>query len=88
MTDLPLTPKKANGKLRLDESKKAKNLSENEREYLFDRYSLDELVRHFGRWPTYYLLLRHMGSRKPGKFVLGVGVVGVIASLAVAYLRH
>jgi hypothetical protein len=88
MTDLPLAPKKANGKLRPDGTTKPKNLSEKERQDLLDRYSLDELIRHFGRWPTYYLLLRHIGSGKSGKFVLGVGIVGVIASAVIAYLKH
>jgi hypothetical protein len=88
MTDLPLAPKKANGKLRPNGTNKSKILSEKEREDLLDRYSLDELIRHFGRWPTYYLLLRHMSSGKSGKFVLGVGIVGVVASAIVAYLKH
>jgi hypothetical protein len=86
MTDLPLAPKKANERLRPVEGNKPKNLSEKEREDLFERYSLDELIRHFGRWPTYYLILRKFGSQKQGRLLIGLSVV--IASVAIAYFRH
>ena len=88
MTDLPLALNKANEDPRPVAANKPKNLSGKEREDLLGRYSLDDLVRHFGRWPTYYLLLRHMSSGKPGRLVLGASVVGLLVSIALAYLKH
>ncbi|QWG14717.1 hypothetical protein KMZ68_20005 [Bradyrhizobium sediminis] len=88
MSDSTLTPKRANERLRPNGTNKPALLSEKERAGLLDKYSLDELVRHFGRWPTYYLLLRQMGSGKSGKVALGIGVVGIIATLIATYLKR
>jgi hypothetical protein len=88
MTDLPLAPKKANDKLRPSKANEPGNLSEKERQDLLDRYSLEELVRIFGRWPTYYLVLRQKSSANPGKFVIGASVLGVLAAALAAYLKH
>jgi hypothetical protein len=88
MTDLPLAPKKANGKLRPEEGNEPGKLSEKERQDLLDRYSLEELVQIFGRWPTYYLILRQKSPVNPGKFVVGAGVIGLLATAIAAYLKH
>lgn len=88
MSDSALTPKRANERLRPIKTNKPALLSEKEREGLLDKYSLDELIRHFGRWPTYYLLLRQMSSGKSGKVALGIGVASVIATLILAYLKR
>lgn len=88
MTDLPLAPKKANEKLRpVEANKQPGKLSEKERDDLFARYSLDELVGHFGRWPTYYLILRKLGVGRQGLFI-GAGVATALVSIALAYLKH
>ncbi|HEV7410343.1 MAG TPA: hypothetical protein VGO01_17830 [Bradyrhizobium sp.] len=88
MTDFPLALNRANEELRPVAANKPKNLARKDREDLLGRYSLDDLVRHFGRWPTYYLLLRHMSSGKPGRLVLGASVAGLLVSVALAYLKH
>jgi hypothetical protein len=88
MTELLLTPKRAKERLRLSKGSKPRRPSGKERNDLLERYSLDDLVGYFGRWPTYYLLLRHVGSGKSGKFAAGVGFVGIVVSIVVLYLKR
>lgn len=85
MSNGALTPRTANENLRLQ---KTSDLSEKERRDLLERYSLEELIKHFGRWPTYYLVLRQTTAVKPDKFFIGAGLAGAIVSAAALYLRH
>lgn len=85
MSESALTPRTATENLRL---KKTNDLSEKERQDLLERYSLEELIKHFGRWPTYYLLLRQTTSVKPGKLLFGAGLAGAIGYAVKLYLTH